>query len=96
MSTKVIALIFVISVSACSAQQFNINGDAGEIPTEETSQHFYVAGIGQERIIDAAEICGGADNIIKVESYTTFFNGLVSILTLGLYAPRSADVFCKQ
>ena len=31
-------------------------------PKETITHHFFVSGIGQEKTVDAAKICGGAEN----------------------------------
>lgn len=59
------------------------------------SQPFFVSGIGQHKTVDAAKLCGGADNVAKVEVQQTFVNGLLSVVTFGVYTPRQACVFCK-
>ncbi|MEC6823429.1 Bor family protein [Photobacterium piscicola] len=59
------------------------------------SQPFFVSGIGQHKTVDAAKLCGGADNVAKVEVQQTFVNGLLSVVTFGVYTPRQARVFCK-
>lgn len=95
--TKIsIPLTIAIVISGCSAQTFNINGENGEIPTNQTSQHFFIAGIGQEKITNAAAICGGVDKIVKVEAQQTFINGFLGFITFGIYTPRDAKVYCKQ
>lgn len=96
MKLKLIALGLTILCGGCSAQTFHINGAYAEIPTSQSAQHFFVAGIGQEKITDAAEVCGGADKIIKVEAEQTFVNGLLALLTWGIYTPRDAKVYCRS
>jgi hypothetical protein len=59
-------------------------------------QAFFVNGIGQEQEIDAAQICGGADKIAKVQVQQTFLDGLLTGITFGLYTPRDARVFCRR
>ncbi|AMX03608.1 Bor family protein [Microbulbifer thermotolerans] len=80
----------------CASQTFTINGEGGEVPTSQKTQHFFVSGIGQEKITNAAEICGGAENIVKVEAQHTFMNGFLSFITYGIYTPRDAKVYCKS
>jgi len=96
-STKKYLSIVTIAIlmNGCAAQTFNINGSIGEQPTDQQSQHFFISGIGQEKITNAAEICGGAENIVKVESQMTFINGLLGLITFGIYTPRDAKVYCK-
>ena len=50
--------------------------------------HFFVSGIGQKKTVDAAKICGGAENVVKTETQQTFVNGLLGFITLGIYTPQ--------
>ena len=40
-----------------------------------------------EETVDAAKICGGAENVVKTETQQTFVNGLLGFITLGIYTP---------
>ena len=59
------------------------------------THHFFVSGIGQ-KTVDAAKICGGAENVVKTETQQTFVNGLLGFITLGIYTPLEARVYCSQ
>lgn len=83
-------------IGGCASQQFVVSGDTEESPTEQTSQAFFVNGIGQHRVIDAAAVCGGADKVQKVEVQETFLNGVFRVITFGIYTPRDAKVYCKK
>ncbi|EEY3570485.1 serum resistance lipoprotein Bor, partial [Escherichia coli] len=50
----------------------------------------------QEKTVDAAKICGGAENVVKTETQQTFVNGLLGFITLGIYTPLEARVYCSQ
>ncbi|EAD2689803.1 serum resistance lipoprotein Bor, partial [Listeria monocytogenes] len=54
------------------------------------------SGIGQKKTVDAAKICGGAENVVKTETQQTFVNGLLGFITLGIYTPLEARVYCSQ
>ena len=54
--------------------------------------HFFVSGIGQKKTVDAAKICGGAENVVKTETQQTFVNGLLGFITGHLYSAGSACV----
>ncbi|MEI8632486.1 Bor family protein [Vibrio sp. PP-XX7] len=88
-------VIAAVLMGGCSAQTFLVNGNTVDTPTSQKAQHFFVYGIGQEKQINAAEVCGGADKVIKVEAQQTFVNGLLSAVTFGIYAPRDAKIYCK-
>ena len=42
------------------------------------------------------QICGGAENVVKTETQQTFVNGLLGFITLGIYTPLEARVYCSQ
>jgi hypothetical protein len=83
-------------LSGCAAQTFVVSSNTQDEPTKQTSQAFFVNGIGQERVIDAAAICGGADKVLKVQSQETVGNGFLRVLTFGIYTPREAKVYCRK
>ena len=77
------------STDCCSKQ----TGSSG---TKTITHHFFVSGIGQKKTVDAAKICGGAENVVKTETQQTFVNGLLGFITLGIYTPLEARVYCSQ
>ena len=52
--------------------------------------------LGRKKTVDAAKICGGAENVVKTETQQTFVNGLLGFITLGIYTPLEARVYCSQ
>lgn len=94
---KVIAVLSLglsVLASGCAQQTAQINSNAGTLRFED-SQSFFVYGIGQRKVVNAVEVCGSADKIAKVESQFTGKNILLSIVTFGIYTPRTARVYCK-
>ena len=78
-------------------RQFTVqNKPAAVAPKETITHHFFVSGIGQKKTVDAAKICGGAENVVKTETQQTFVNGLLGFITLGIYTPLEARVYCSQ
>ena len=52
--------------------------------------------IGRENTHDD-KICGGAENVVKVETSKHSINGLLGFITLGIYTPLEAhNVYCSQ
>ena len=46
------------------SQTFTVqNKPAAVAPKETITHHFFVSGIGQKKTVDAAKICGGAENV---------------------------------
>ena len=44
------------------------NKPAAVAPKETITHHFFVSGIGQKKTVDATQICGGAENVVKTET----------------------------
>ena len=65
----------------CSTDVYCSNKPA-VAPKETITHHFFVSGIGQKKTVDAAKICGGAENVVKTETQQTFVNGLSPVLLL--------------
>ena len=64
-------------------------------PNYTESQNFFLFGLIGEAHIDVASICG--DRAVKqMQSQETFLNGLLGTITLGIYSPRTASVWCGE
>lgn len=90
--------VFLVTavLSGCATQSFDVNPPVGPLsqPTLEEDQAFFVAGLGQEAVINAAEVCGGAANVARVEVEQDALDSVLAFLTSGIYTPRTARVYC--
>ena len=48
-----------------------------------------------EENCQCSQNCGSAENVVKT-SQQTFVNGLLGFITLGIYTPLEARVYCSQ
>lgn len=90
------ALVAAVALSGCAQQTFKINNGIAEKPTQEVKQSFFVHGIGQSKTIDAALVCGGADKVIRTEVQESGMDVFLRIITIGIYTPREARVYCAK
>ena len=75
-----LATALALLITGCTQQTFTVqNKPAAVAPKETITHHFFVSGIGQ-KTVDAAKICGGAENVVKTETQQTFVNGLSVLL----------------
>ena len=82
MKKMLLATALALLITGCAQQTFTVqNKPAAVAPKETITHHFFVSGIGQKKTVDAAKICGGAENV-KTETQQTFVNGLLSFLLL--------------
>ena len=62
----------------------------GSSSTRKPSPSFLRFWNWAKKTVDAAKICGGAENIVKTETQQTFVNGLLGFITLGIYTPAGS------
>ena len=81
MKKMLLATALALLISGCAQQTFTVqNKPAAVAPKETITHHFFVSGIGQKKTVDAAKICGGAENVVKTETQQTFVNGLLGFI----------------
>ena len=94
---KCYSTALALLITGCAQQTFTVQNKPAAVALKETiTHHFFVSGIGQKKTVDAAKICGGAENVVKTETQQTFVNGLLGFITLGIYTPLEARVYCSQ
>lgn len=81
--------------SGCATQTGLIKKNSQTIPKHSESQSFLFWGIGQEKTLNAAQICGSADQVAKVQTIQEPLDVLLGVITIGIYAPRTAKVYCQ-
>lgn len=96
MKKHILAAIAATALFAgCSTQSISVGGQTEAEPTLQKSQTFFLSGIGQTQSINAAEVCNGVENVIKVETKESPLNIVMDIITFGIYTPRDVQIYCK-
>ncbi len=90
-----IAVLASVVLVGCANQRFNVAGEVTAAPKMEDSQTFWLSGIGQNTTVDAAKVCGGAAQIGAVAVERAPLDVLLGMVTLGIYTPQTARVYCK-
>ncbi|MEX8497674.1 Bor family protein [Leptothrix ochracea] len=96
MMKKVILAAMVASLAGCATQSYQLQSGGPSLPTREVSQNFFLSGIGQTQEINATEVCGSASKITKVETLISPVDGILGGVTLGIYTPKTARVYCAR
>ena len=77
-------------ITGCTQQTVYCSKQTGGSSTETITHHFFVSGIGQ-KTVDAAKICGGAENVVKTKPSKHILAMDCSVLLLlGIYTPLEA------
>ena len=91
-----LATALALLITGCAQQTFfYCSKQTDGSSTKTITIIFFVSKIGQ-KTVDAAKICSGAENVVKTETQQTFVNGLLGFITLGIYTPLEARVYCSQ
>ena len=93
MKKMLLATALALLITGCAQQTFTVQNKPAAVAPRNRHHHFFVSGIGQKKTVDAAKICGGAENVVKTETQQTFVNGLLGFITLGIYTPLEARVY---
>jgi hypothetical protein len=90
-------LSLIITLSGCAAVTITKTGESNlkYHPDYEESKHFFLWGLVGEHRINVTEICTKMPTIqmqTKFSSWDVFY----SAITLGIYLPRTAKVWCER
>lgn len=93
---NVIVVFFVLLLSACSNQTIRMTDSyAVTNANYEKSQPFFIYGLGQTKEINAIKVC--RDNgVHHITTQQTFVDGLLGVITLGIYSPRTVAIYCNN
>lgn len=95
---KIIAVVALLLVaSACSSVNIRTDGNREETrpPTFQKSHTYWWWGLRGKHSINVREVCAGRP-VVQMQAVSTITNVLGSALTLGIYSPRTARVWCGE
>ena len=91
-----LATALALLITGCAQQTFTVQNKPGSSSTRKPSPIISsFLELGRRKPVDAAKICGGAENVVKTETQQTFVNGLLGFITLGIYM-EAVSVYCSQ
>lgn len=92
----IIAAIFILLLSACSSVTIRPYGGEKDTskPTYQDSKNYYWWGLKNEYDINTTEICKGR-RVMQMQSVATLSDWLLQTISLGIYFPRTAKVWCE-
>jgi hypothetical protein len=94
--SKVCCLGLMVAVTGCYSVTIRPDGGfkMATPPAFEQRQDFYLWGLVGESHIDTAKVCG-ARTPSQMQSQVTVVDALLGLVTLGIYSPETAKVWCK-
>lgn len=87
--------VLLAGLAGCSTQTYIVSEQSAQQKASfDKMQHFFVGGIGQQSEKNTNEVCANG-SVAKVQTQQTFLNGLLSMISYGIYAPRDMRIYCK-
>ena len=78
-----LATALALLITGCAQQTFTVqNKPAAVAPKKPSPIISSFLELSQKKTVDAAKICGGAENVVKTRQQT-FVNGLLGFITLA-------------
>ena len=96
MKKMLLATALALLITGCAQQTFTVQNKPAAVAPKNHHPSFLRFWNWAKKTVDAAKICGGAENVVKTETQQTFVNGLLGFITLGIYTPLEARVYCSQ
>ncbi len=91
LSVIFISVVLSTSMSSCFSHKFAI-GNGSQTGVEVTEKnHFFLYGLIPGKVSNPQNMAGKAENF-EVTEVQTFVDGLVGVLTFGIYTPSTTKV----
>ena len=91
-----LASVLLGLVTGCGTHAFVFRDDVpGRLVLRE-EQPYVLYGLWQHHQIDAALVCGGAENVVKLVATYDFIDTAISVLSANVYYPLRAKVYCAE
>ncbi len=97
MLRRLLCLLLLVNLAACSSVTLRPTGGEKDNadPSYIDSKPFYLFGIFGEHEVDVNEACEGAE-VTQMQTVITSSDYILSMLTLFIYTPRTAKVWCEE
>jgi len=93
MPLRLFILISITLLSACSAVTIAPGGAVQGKPTETESRAFYGLGLLGDKNVHTRDYCA-TGTLQQIRAYRSAADGLLALITLGVYSPMTLDVWC--
>ena len=92
-----LATALALLITGCAQQTFTVQNKTGSSSTKGNHHHhFFVSELAEEKLSMQLKFGGEQKMLLKTETQQTFVNGLLGFITLGIYTPLEARVYCSQ
>jgi hypothetical protein len=96
-STALILIACLTASTACSTITVNPQGELKrtDTPSYSDRKNFYLWGLAGEHHVNVKQACMGRE-AVQMQTNKTATDGLLSLVTLGIYWPRHTHIWCNS
>ena len=96
MKKMLLATALALLITGCAQQTFTVqNKPAAVAPKKPSPIISSFLELGRRKLSMQPKFVA-ARNVVKTETQQTFVNGLLGFITLSIYTPLEARVYCSQ
>ena len=83
------------AITGCAQQTFTVQNKPAAVAPKPSPIISSFLELGRRKLSMQPKFVA-ARNVVKTETQQTFVNGLLGFITLGIYTPLEARVYCSQ
>ena len=91
---RLLVAVALATTAACMNVTYVAKSRQPSAVVHEQKLTFFIGGLVGEQDIQAGQLCPGG--VARVHTKHTFVDALLTGITLGIYAPRTAEITCAQ
>ncbi|PCK09328.1 MAG: Bor family protein [Alteromonadaceae bacterium] len=94
---QLLLLLLILGLSACSSVSVRTDGQAKSIdpPNFEQRYTYWFWGFRGRHAVNVREVCQDK-KMAQIQALHTLSDTFFSLITVGIYAPRTARIWCKK
>ena len=96
MKKMLLATALALLITGCAQQTFTVQNKPAAVAPENHHPSFLRFTNWAEENCRCSQNLWRRRNVVKTETQQTFVNGLLGFITLGIYTPLEARVYCSQ
>ena len=96
MKKNATATALALLITGCAQQTFTVQNKPAAAGTKGNHHPSFLRSELGRRKLSMQPLVAAQKNVVKTETQQTFVNGLLGFITLGIYTPLEARVYCSQ
>ena len=98
MKKMLLATALALLITGCAQQTFTVQNKPAAVAPKGNHHPSFSSflELGRRKLSMQPKFVAAQENVVKTETQQTFVNGLLGFITLGIYTPLEARVYCSQ